>query len=109
MDMTKNISNKLQTDKSDKTITVSNLDFLMGIFGTNEKSANPILVSFKGNPAKVAKQKWCGYSWKNASTLNLSSDANNYFSLAIFKPNEAGEYRRKKSQFHSLHVRRCRS
>lgn len=92
-----------KTDKSDKTNVVSNSDFLRAIFGENLNSDRPMLVSFKGNPANVDKSKWYGQPWTKKST-ELPHDANNYFSLARFKPNEAGEYRRKKAQFQGLHV-----
>jgi hypothetical protein len=93
-----------QTDKSDKTIAVSNAGFLQAIFGHSPSHECPMLVSFKGNPSKIDKRHWHGHPWINTSTIELPSDANNYFSLASFKPNEAGEYRRKKAQFHSLYA-----
>ncbi len=96
--------NLFATDESYKTVTVSNKDFLQAIFGNSLNNECPMLVSFKGNPANVAKQKWYGYPWASASTVELSEDANNYFSLARFKPNEAGEYRRKKTQFQGLYA-----
>lgn len=97
-------SNHVKTDKSDKTITINNIDFLKRIFGDKPSDEQPIIVSFKGNPLKVAKQKWFGKPWDSASIIELPSDANNYFSLACFKPNEVGEYRRQKTQFHTLHA-----
>lgn len=92
-----------RTDKNDKTIQVSNTDFLQAIFGS-PKNECPILVSFKGNPSNIEKSKWHGKAWKNKLTINLPDDANNYFSLAKFKPDESGQYRRMKSHFHSLHA-----
>ncbi|WP_197541196.1 hypothetical protein [Legionella fallonii] len=59
-----------------------------------------MIVSFKGNPA--GKQNWSAKPWNKPSELALSCEANNYFSLARFKPNENDEYRRKKAQFHEL-------
>jgi len=97
-------TNSLEADKSDKTITISNIDFLRTIFGDASRNECPIIVSFKGNPHNVAKQKWFGKTWTGAPIIELPSDANNYFSLARFKPNEIGEYRRKKTQFHTLHA-----
>lgn len=97
-------TSSLETDKSDKTITIGNIDFLRMIFGDTSSDERPIIVSFKGSPLDVAKPKWFGKPWTDASIIELPSDANNYFSLARFKPNEIGEYRRKKSQFHTLHA-----
>ncbi|HSW71138.1 MAG TPA: hypothetical protein VLH77_04080, partial [Gammaproteobacteria bacterium] len=91
-----------KTDKSDKTIVISNVDFLHAVFGANPTDGCPILVSFKGNPATIHKSKWYGHPCSNTLEANLPVDANNYFSLALFRPNETGEYRRKKAQFQSL-------
>ena len=97
-------SEQIETDKSDKTIKVSNSDFLSAIFSDNPSSEHPILVSFKGNPTNAPKHKWFGHPWTSTPLTIMPNDANNYFSLARFRPNEAGEYRRKKSQFQSLHA-----
>lgn len=97
-------TNSLEADKSDKTITISNMDFLRAIFGDASSDECPIVVGFKGNPLKVAKQKWFGKPWTSTSIIEVPIDMNNYFSLARFKKNETGEYRRKKSQFHALHA-----
>ncbi len=102
--LTNLMNQSLETDKSDKTITITNIDFLQAIFGDASSDECPIIVGFKGNPLKVAKQKWFGKPWASTSIIELPSDANNYFSLACFNPNEAGEYRRKKTQFHALHA-----
>jgi len=93
-----------KTDKSDKTIQVSNTDFLEMIFGDNSNVERPIIVSFKGNPVNIAKHCWYGKPWSNDHIEKLLTSNNNYFSLARFKPNETAEYRRKKSQFQSLHA-----
>ena len=37
-------------------------------------------------------------------TTDLPADANNYFSLAVFRPDEAGQYRRQKARFQALHA-----
>ena len=50
------------------------------------------MVGFKGNPVTVPG-KWSGDSWPRA---DLPADANNYFSLAVFKPDKSGQYRRTK-------------
>jgi hypothetical protein len=93
-----------QTDKSDKTVKISNADFLQTIFGEHANNEYPILVSFPGNPTNVAKHNWSGRPWASASSMVLPDNANNYFSLASFKPNDAGEYRRKKTQFGCLYA-----
>jgi hypothetical protein len=93
-----------KTDKTDEIIEVSNADFLQAIFGDNLANDCLLLVSFKGNPANVDKSRWYGHPWINAASVELPRDANNYFSLARFKPNDAGEYRRKKAQFQGLYA-----
>ena len=93
-----------ETDKSDKTINISNSDFLEAIFGAPIAGECCILASFKGNPLNIAKRQWFGHPWLHAASLELPHDANNYFSLARFKPNEAGEYRRQKAQFQGLYT-----
>ncbi|NOR66696.1 MAG: hypothetical protein GQ528_04995, partial [Woeseiaceae bacterium] len=53
-------------------------------------------------PGKV----WFGRPWQGSSdlTTDLPADVNNYFSLAVFRPDEAGKYRRQKARFHALHA-----
>lgn len=102
--MTNFTPNTAQTDKNDKTVNISNTDFLQAIFGETLNNGYPILVSFPGNPTNVAKRNWSGRPWVPTSSMALPENANNYFSLASFKPNEAGEYRRKKSQFEGLYA-----
>ena len=98
-------SDHLKTVKTDETdIVIDNNHFLQKLFSDISNDAYPIVVRFKGDPLKVAKQKWFGYLWNHDSKVELPADANNYFSLSRFKPNEAGEYRRKKSQFYELNV-----
>jgi len=94
----------LKTDKSDKTYTVSNRDFLQAVFSDKLLDAKPIVVSFKGNPGTAPEKVWFGRPWPGCDlTTDLPSDANNYFSLAIFRPDEAGKYRRIKSRFQALY------
>lgn len=95
---------RLETNKSDKTINISNSDFLAAIFGEINNNTYPIVISFSGNPTTVAKYFWCGKPWNIDSSTSMPDNANNYFSLACFKSNETGEYRRKKSHFQSLHA-----
>ncbi len=94
----------LKTDKSDKTYTVSNRDFLQAVFSGKFNEARPIVVSFKGNPGTAPEKVWLGRPWPGCDKMtDLPVDANNYFSLAIFRPDEAGKYRRIKSRFQALY------
>jgi hypothetical protein len=98
--------NLMETDKTGETDLVSNGEFLRTVFGDNLTDMRPILVSFAGNPASVPGKRWFGSPWLGNIDLtqHLPVDANNYFSLAIFKPDEAGHYRRQKARFQALHA-----
>jgi hypothetical protein len=95
-----------ETSKTDKTYFIDNGEFLLAVFGGKLTEALPVLVSFKGNPANVPSKAWLGRPWQSSLdvTTNLPADANNYFSLAVFKPDVAGQYRRQKTHFHALYM-----
>ncbi|HEU5280990.1 MAG TPA: hypothetical protein VFU82_03305, partial [Gammaproteobacteria bacterium] len=101
--MTNLTHNKVETDKTDETVTISNSEFLTAIFGQNHGTVHPVTISFKGHPDKAAKSMWHAQPWQSPE-LNLPADSNNYFSLGCFNPNDHGVYRRKKEQFHALHA-----
>ncbi|CAA9890373.1 conserved hypothetical protein [Candidatus Methylobacter favarea] len=96
---------KNQTDKSDKTdsVTISNADFMAGVFGDIAGSVRPVVVSFAGNPATVGKGAWFGKPWIFGKT-SLPAGHNNYISFAIFRPDDEGKYRRQKRQFAALYA-----
>ena len=91
-----------ETGKTDKTDTLSNNDFLLKVFGSLSGDARPVLVSFPGNPLEVPRSSWWGFPWHGA--IDPPADQNNYFSLAVFRPDEAGRYRRLKSRFQALYA-----
>lgn len=93
-----------ETDKSDVTDSVSNQAFLQTVFGSELGDVRPLVVSFTGNPANVSSKSWFGRPWCANASSALKPDCNNYFSLAVFRPNDAGEYRRQKSYFHALYA-----
>jgi len=99
------LSDQSETGKTDETYPVGNEEFLLAVFGQFTTEARPVLVSFTGNPTNMPAKAWTGRPWltNNGVARELPAAANNYFSLAIFRPNEARQYRRKKVQFHSLH------
>lgn len=92
----------VETDISDKTDALDNNTFLRAIFGDSLSNIYPIIVSFAGNPNTIQQKAWYGHPWTGDSSL--SAENNNYFSLAVFKENDSGQYRRKKSQFHKLYA-----
>jgi hypothetical protein len=94
----------LGTGRTDETDSIGNRDFLRTVFGGELGGARPVVVSFKGNPGTVPRKAWFGRSWRGGShpATDLSADANNYFSLAVFRPDEAGKYRRQKGSFQAL-------
>lgn len=95
-----------QTGETGETNAVDNDGFLRVVFGDAIADVRPVLVSFEGNPARAPAKVWSGQPWQGASggRLELSASANNYFSLAVFRPDEAGMYRRQKSRFVALHA-----
>jgi hypothetical protein len=94
-----------QTDKTDETylLKVTNNDFMVSVFGSETLDVCPIVVSFRGNPRKVGKSAWSGAAWSTDAPI-LPPDANNYFSLAAFRPDDADCYRRRKSHFVGLYA-----
>lgn len=95
-----------ETSKTDETATVTNREFLRTVFGSQLSGAKPVVVTFVGNPSTVGGAAWSGMPWKPEDYLHedLSPDANCYFSLATFRPDESERYRRKKSQFKGLYA-----
>ncbi len=96
----------VQTGKTDETDLVNNEAFLAEVFGLELADARPLFISFKGNPLTVSKSAWFGRPWKSGSDMAsaLPAVANNYFSLAVFRPDEAGQYRRRKAHFEALYA-----
>ncbi|HVP41517.1 MAG TPA: hypothetical protein VMS95_06160 [Candidatus Krumholzibacteriaceae bacterium] len=84
----------VETDKTGKTGFIGNGEFLRAIFGGDLMDARQVVVSFEGNPTTVPKSAWSGRAWLDDDT-KLPDDTNNYFSLAVFRPDEAGQYRRR--------------
>jgi len=95
-----------KTGKTDKTYSIGNQNFLQTVFGGGLVEARPVVVSFKGNPRTVHSGVWFGRPWQGSCdlTTDLPADANNYFSLAVFRPDKAGKCRRKKSRFLALYA-----
>ncbi len=96
----------VETDITDETYSVGNGEFLLALFGDELADVRPVMVSFDGNPVSVPARVWFGWPWQGETDLStsLSANANNYFSLAVFKPDEAGRFRRQKARFQSLYA-----
>jgi hypothetical protein len=92
-----------ETDKTGETVTVGNDEFLRTLFAGLSGDVAPVVTSFKGNPATVTQGAWKSRRWQDGTTA-LPAEVNNYFSLSTFRPDDAGEYRRRKAQFVALHV-----
>ena len=103
-------NSQTETDESGETNKVSSHDFMRAVFGTVMTDADvdalPVWVSFNGNPSKAPAQAWIGDPWRVDSDplTNQASDYNNYFSLASFRPEESGRFRRQKTHFATLHA-----
>lgn len=95
----------VETDTTDETYFVGNGEFLLAVFGDELADARPVVVSFHGNPASVPAKVWFGRPWQGEPDVSASlpADANNYFSLAVFRPDEAGQFRRQ-TRFQALHA-----
>jgi hypothetical protein len=96
---------EVETDITGKTDFVGNGDFLLAVFG-ELVDARPVVVSFEGNPATAPGKVWSGKPWQGApdEVAGLPVGANNYFSLAVFRPDEAGQFRRQKARFQALYA-----
>jgi hypothetical protein len=92
-----------ETDKTGESDTVDNNEFMRALFGKPDADVRPMVVSFAGNPTSVKGSAWAGNPW-DADGTALSSLNNNYFSLASFRPDEAGRWRRRKSHFSALNT-----
>jgi hypothetical protein len=105
--MTVSLSDRVETDETDKTYFVSNGAFLSAVFSDELGDTRPVVVSFVGNPTCASTSAWIGNAWHgnaDGSSAGLPETANNYFSLAAFRSDEAGKFRRRKSQFQALHA-----
>ena len=93
------------TDITGKTEPVGNGEFLMAVFG-RPFNACPVVVTFEGEPASAPARVWFGRPWQGTLDLSVSLpvNANNYFSLAVFMPDEAGQFRRQKARFRALYA-----
>lgn len=95
-----------ETYKTDESYCIGNDEFLRAVFREDLADACPVVVSFDGNPASAVPSLWFGKPWRSepAASTNLLASANNYFSLAVFQPDEAGQFRRQKARFQALHA-----
>lgn len=95
----------VETDITGETDAVGNSEFLLAVFG-KLIDACPMVVSFEGNPVSVPTKVWFGRPWEGTRDLSesLPANANNYFSLAVFRPDEAGQFRRQKARFQALYA-----
>lgn len=95
-----------ETDITDETYIVGNDEFLRAVFGDELADALPVVVSFEGSPGDVSSKVWFGRPWQSTSeeSPSLPVNANNFFSLAVFRPDEAGQFRRQKARFYALHA-----
>ena len=96
----------MDTGATDETYNVGNSAFLLAVFGDDLEDARPVVVSFEGNPGSVPGKAWSGIAWQSESEIfpGLPASANNYFSLATFRPDAAGRFGRRKVHFHMLYA-----
>ena len=92
----------LVTDKTCETDPVGNEEFLKAVFTKAPQHTRPIIVSFDGDPSRVRRNAWFGHPWSEDDEMKIGTHANNYFSLSVFRPDDAGQYRRQKKHFVAL-------
>jgi hypothetical protein len=95
------VASPLSHDTTDFS-TVTNADFLIGVFGAEGSYELPIICAFSGNPRNTAAKNWTGQPWIVGETNTDQSDSNGYFSLATYQPTDNGQYRRAKKYFTGL-------
>ena len=80
--------------------------FLAAVFRHELDDARPLLVSFEGDPANVPSTAWSKRPWTGTrdDAINCAAGANNYFTLATFRSDDAGRYRLQKPRFHALYA-----
>jgi hypothetical protein len=87
---------------SSQPIEVTNHEFLESIFcKASELSGTdcaPVCVSFSRSPATARSADWYGFAWNKVNEPQ-DVNCNSYFSISVFRPDEHGKHRRKKSQF----------
>lgn len=84
---------------------VSNEDFLGVVFSSRSSEERAIVASFRGNPHSANPSSWGGEPWPFSSkTRRFAEEANAYFTVASFRPDEKQEYRRRKKSFCRLLV-----
>ncbi|MBS1190041.1 MAG: uncharacterized protein H6R10_1833 [Rhodocyclaceae bacterium] len=99
----------VETDKTGEIDSVTNGEFLHAVFDDeldNLADVRPVVVSFTGSPTSAPSKVWFGKPWQDAAeaSATLPASANNFFSLAVFRPDDAGQVRRQKAYFHALHA-----
>ena len=82
------------TGATGETRNVGNGEFLLAVFGADLADARPLVVSFEGDPGSGPEKRWCGLPWQSESGIfpSLPATVNNYFCLATFRPDGAGQF-----------------
>ena len=99
--LTNSLADHSETGKTDETAQVTNQEFLDTAFQDIYPEFRPAVVSFLGKPSPASN--WKGGIWDRENS-RLSPAANNYYTLAAFKPDNSGQYKRAKEQFAALAV-----
>lgn len=91
-------------ERAGKADCGGNAGFLQTVFGDALGDVRPLVVSFDGHPGRMPASAWFGRPWPETATdaVAMPITLNNYFSLATFRPDDSGRYRRQKSCFQDL-------
>jgi len=79
-----------------------NSEILATLFSNMDEGERAVLCSVEGDPSLTTR--WPGIAWRKGSKCHLRPDCNNYAAVSSFRPNERGEWRRKKDQFGAMHL-----
>lgn len=95
-----------ETIETDKTYSISNDEFMRVVFSDVPEGARPVVASFIGDPKHPPKGAFSVKPWfgRRDELARRSGQANNYFSLSTYFPDDKGRFRRRKERFAALHA-----
>ena len=79
------------------TAPATNGEFLAAIFGAAARDSRPMVSGFLGSPKDATPADWNGYAWTPEASADFSG-MNWYFTLATYRADTQGRYRRKHAQ-----------
>ncbi len=93
----------VETDLTDKTVSISNGEFMAEIFSNIAPECQPMVVSIPNKLDDKSFRKYGKGKPQGDANIQCPAANNNYFSLSTYKPDENGNYHRQKKHFNALH------